>query len=359
MSGTTTMIDLYCFGVRSAAEAGLDNTSGLRLKPAGQAGTDSIGHAELQKQLNRGTTEWVALADASHLAELPEAASALEEIVCTPEPPGAGMHLHLQEQTDDQTAGKFSPAALLQQLPPRLGPLVIQPELAGVILARRADLTDAIEAEIGTDTERTGLWPLLAALPEAGKSFHLLCSKVEPALPSLLQQQSPTPAWLQQKLLDLDPRRLIRTAVSAADATAVLAGLLLLHDLAEQSHAVSQSVQGQGRRQAGDCWHMIVHRREPDYSNARYWCRQFGMHPAATELAGITEELLNASSHPDATGWSIRLTSGGMWHATEFVDLCSRSLEVKDRVLIELTRQIQYAEILLLLGESYRDATMN
>ena len=58
-------------------------------------------------------------------------------------------------------------------------------------------------------------------------------------------------------------------------ARACLAALWLYHDFLDESHRISQSVHGR----EGSYWHGIMHRREGDYANAKYWFRRVGAHP--------------------------------------------------------------------------------
>ncbi|MBI1923612.1 hypothetical protein HYR99_05125, partial [Candidatus Poribacteria bacterium] len=50
-------------------------------------------------------------------------------------------------------------------------------------------------------------------------------------------------------------------------ASAVQSGLLLWNDALDISHTISQRIENT----TGSYWHGIMHRREPDYSNAKYW----------------------------------------------------------------------------------------
>jgi len=49
-----------------------------------------------------------------------------------------------------------------------------------------------------------------------------------------------------------------------------ISGLWLLHDFLEESHRISQQIDSS----SGSYWHGIMHRREPDYSNSKYWFRR-------------------------------------------------------------------------------------
>src|SRR5688572_1252116 len=48
------------------------------------------------------------------------------------------------------------------------------------------------------------------------------------------------------------------------------AGLWLLHDFLEESHAISQDDESDPDR---NFWHAVMHRREPDAWNSKYWWR--------------------------------------------------------------------------------------
>ncbi|MCC6509356.1 MAG: hypothetical protein IT423_09630 [Pirellulaceae bacterium] len=61
---------------------------------------------------------------------------------------------------------------------------------------------------------------------------------------------------------------------------ACLAGLWLLAGDLERSHEISQKIDSAD----GSFWHSIMHRREGDYDNARYWLRRVGSHSVIDQL---------------------------------------------------------------------------
>jgi hypothetical protein len=62
---------------------------------------------------------------------------------------------------------------------------------------------------------------------------------------------------------------------------ALAAGLYLYIDALEPAHAICQAHEGVP---TFDFWHAILHRREGDFSNSRYWFRRAGAHPVITKI---------------------------------------------------------------------------
>lgn len=63
--------------------------------------------------------------------------------------------------------------------------------------------------------------------------------------------------------------------------SACMAGLWLLAGDLDASHEISQS----DHSPEGSFWHGIMHRREGDFSNAKYWFRRVGRHEVLERLA--------------------------------------------------------------------------
>lgn len=81
------------------------------------------------------------------------------------------------------------------------------------------------------------------------------------------------------------------------------AGLWLAFDFLDESHAISQEIE----TPEGSAWHAVMHRREPDAWNSKYWWRRVGNHPVFASLKGEAAKL----------GWKA-------WDAAAFVDECER-----------------------------------
>ncbi len=84
---------------------------------------------------------------------------------------------------------------------------------------------------------------------------------------------------------------LAASGVTDAAAVKVRCAALWWHDHLEESHALSQELEGDD----GSFLHGLMHRREPDYSNAKYWFHRVGTHPAYPEIARRAGPLLQAS----------------------------------------------------------------
>jgi hypothetical protein len=122
---------------------------------------------------------------------------------------------------------------------------------------------------------------------------------------------SPTAA---QALRNLTPEKLLtRPIASPSDAHALLSGLWLWHDYLDESHTISQQI----HTPTGSFWHAIMHRREGDFSNSKYWFARCPSHPVLRSIAPFANDIL----HPLPADKSLlRLTKSG-WDANAFVDL--------------------------------------
>ena len=122
-----------------------------------------------------------------------------------------------------------------------------------------------------------------------------------------------TPATARELLEGVAPVQLLAAPVkSPAYANALLAGLWLWHDGLEESHRISQSISDS----TGSFWHAIMHRREGDFSNSKYWYARAVGHPVLATIAGSAGPLVN---RVPADKSLLRIVANG-WNPNEFVD---------------------------------------
>lgn len=121
-------------------------------------------------------------------------------------------------------------------------------------------------------------------------------------------------AEAKQLLAALTPDELVTPqSKNRHEAAAMLAGLWLWHDWLDESHRLSQNIE----TPSGSFWHAILHRREGDFSNGKYWYARCASHPTMQAMAANAPKLVNSFPADKAL---LRLVATG-WNASAFVDL--------------------------------------
>ena len=135
---------------------------------------------------------------------------------------------------------------------------------------------------------------------------------------------------------------------------AIKSGLLLWNDALDESHNISQGL----ANQTGSYWHGIMHRREPDYSNAKYWFGRVGTHPIFPQVR--ERALAIANEIPDPSDALARIAqtieTEEQWDAYQFIDWCQAAESEAADDVTHFLQQVQAEEIKLLLAYSYRNA---
>jgi hypothetical protein len=130
---------------------------------------------------------------------------------------------------------------------------------------------------------------------------------------------------------------LVKSPTDREMARACLSALYLYHDFLDDSHSISQDLPSA----TGSFLHAVMHRREPDASNAKYWWRRVGEHPVFGPLAAAAA----------AVGYESR----GGWDPFAFVDRCEAA-RGRGTAEEELLRRVQLAEWQLLFDHCYQAA---
>jgi hypothetical protein len=144
-------------------------------------------------------------------------------------------------------------------------------------------------------------------------------------------------------LFALTPERLFaHTGQPVRDrrmASACLAGLWLRHNFLDESHSLSQEIE----TPTGSFWHGILHRREGDFGNSRYWFRRAGQHtifPALNDAAA-------------AAGWP----ATPRWNPITLVDRVEQAIRLPaENPTAQLCRTVQQIEWEVLFDYSWKQA---
>jgi hypothetical protein len=128
-------------------------------------------------------------------------------------------------------------------------------------------------------------------------------------------------------------------------AAACRAGLWLRFNYLDESHKISQDID----TPEGSFWHGILHRREGDFDNAKYWFRRVGRHANFESLRQAAASI--ATSDPR----TMSLVGQKEWDPFSFVDLCAAAVrgEAESK---RFCQEVQLREWELLFDYCWRQA---
>ena len=134
----------------------------------------------------------------------------------------------------------------------------------------------------------------------------------------------------------LDPS-LTREIEALKAEPALKAALHLWNDDLDRCHTIAQDLPSAD----GSYLHGLMHRREPDYGNSKYWFRRVGAHPAFPEVRKASLEVLTGDLRR-------AVEKDAAWDPFRMVDWCERA--AREPQLEAVLRVLQRREIEILAG---------
>ena len=122
------------------------------------------------------------------------------------------------------------------------------------------------------------------------------------------------------------------------------AALWLYHDFLPESHRLSQQLDGAD----GSYWHGLMHRREGDFSNAKYWFRRVGAHPVFDAVIAAA----GAARTEDDPARARMVAGADTWDPVAFIDLCAAAVG-GETALQPFCRRVQQREWELLFDHCF------
>ena len=339
-------IDIYICGSQ-AEQAPAHDANLLTVRSIADRPLDRLSTAELNESLHAADSDLVGFVD-SRLSEL---LADMGEFV---------SRLVANETPVALKLGNDASAADWQNFPQSLAALIRPIAENAAVFVRKSHL-DAHGKLADNDDP---LWEWIVRCINRGEHIEIDASNTQnqsgtamtgegQTLPKLAPKEpGRSKFWLRDAILSVDPKSWKREGISHTELTAMKAGLLQIHDFLDASHEQSQSIEHQGCDRDGNYWHAIMHRREPDYGNSKYWFRNVGDHPIFPQLAEMAQKV---GSHYSATD-IVASFAGGEWDPFAFVDFCQHCARTGDAKATQVAEEVQWLEMQLLLTHCYSSA---
>lgn len=180
---------------------------------------------------------------------------------------------------------------------------------------------------------------------DAFREFQLLLNTKE--LAGLESEPRPNREPLQSLEEKLDKIFAAETKTLPSAQPLICSLVLLWHDYLDESHSISQGIHNPD----GSFLHGIMHRREPDYANAKYWFSRVGEHHCYPVIAEKVGEFLSSAN---ARELKAKLIHDANWDPFAFVDACEDALRKNDEQTISILQRIQEIEFKTLLEHFLR-----
>ena len=171
-------------------------------------------------------------------------------------------------------------------------------------------------------------------------------------------------SFLKHHLDQASAESLLPGVAPSADRDLILAALYLFNDDLDPSHEICQRFDRECI--PANYWHGIIHRREPDFPNAKGWYGRAeswtGLLQIRDRVQDVLERVLLMPEYGEARDTAFRLKqhldTTGNWDPGYFVDMCAdyREKASPDRTEGALLQEIQEAEMVAALDWTYRCA---
>jgi hypothetical protein len=166
----------------------------------------------------------------------------------------------------------------------------------------------------------------------------------------------PSPAEAYGELKRLTPETVLahppRSPAAESAAAGVVAGLWLWFDFLDESHRLAQNI----HTATGSFWHAVMHRREGDFSNSKYWYARCASHPALSVIARRAGDVVRATPVATDEAMLSAILSGGGFDPKRFVDLVESVHTRPDDPAHAFAVEIQRIEWVALFESSVREA---
>ncbi|MEZ6044335.1 MAG: hypothetical protein R3C11_01875 [Planctomycetaceae bacterium] len=323
-------MDLYGTGILD----GLDHTIAHEITQLYDKPLKYCRLSHLQVAVEKSSSEMIGLADGNRFPSLREWKVAAEKLQ---ENNAAAVILYPENGMR---------ANIWKKAPLEVATLVASPSATAAVLISRDLFSQELSQLNAADDFQDPLWSVLHNSAKADRLMALpsaiSCHWKDEELPELAPDH---PArglnWLKAAIQECCSDTELGTPLKR---TLLRAGLFQLHDFLNESHEASQSIEGNVQ---GDHWHAIMHRREPDYGNSKYWYRHVGSTSIFIDLNDWALRLRKELPVNSVTNEQIG--AGTQWDPFSFVDFCSNCERNRNQEAVKLARQIQYLEMLLLL----------